>query len=112
MKDIYNKQSTFAAALKNFYKGVKTIEKKFFLNNWGFFLSAREKVLNNFESRLFSIKNLGKTSTHEPKFESAFQPAPEPTPETTKATKETKTKTKRKISQLKLREQFLSESKN
>ena len=33
MKDIYNKQSTFAAALKNFYKGVKTIEKKFFLNN-------------------------------------------------------------------------------
>ena len=58
-----------------------------FKNKLGLFFSARERVPNNFKSGLSPIKNLDKTITREPIFESAFQPAPEPTPETTKATK-------------------------
>ena len=40
-----NKQSDFANELKNFDKGIKTFEKKSFLNNLGIFFSAGEKVL-------------------------------------------------------------------
>ena len=34
--------------------------EKVFLNNLELLFSARENVLNNFKSRLFPIKNLGK----------------------------------------------------
>ena len=62
-----------------------------------------KNVLNDFKSRLFSIKKLDKLLTPRPTFESAFQLGFEPTPETIKATI---AKTKRKISSLKLREKF------
>ena len=84
-----------ATELKTFDKGIKTIEK----------FGARVKVLNNFKSRLFTTRNLDKTSTREPTFESAFQP----TPETTKVTK---AKTKRKIYPLNLCEILLNKTKN
>ena len=88
-----------ATELKTFDKGIKTIEK----------FGARVKVLNNFKSRLFTTRNLDKTSTREQTFESAFQPTPEPTPETTKVTK---AKTKRKIYALNLCEILLNKIKN
>ena len=94
-----NKQNNLATELKTFDKGIKTIEK----------FGARVKVLNNFKSRLFTTRNLDKTSTREPTFESAFQPTPEPTPETTKVTK---AKTKRKIYALNLCEILLNKIKN
>ena len=94
-----NKQNNLATELKTFDKGIKTIEK----------FGARVKVLNNFKSRLFTTRNLDKTSTREPTFESAFQPTPEPTPETTKVAK---AKTKRKIYPLNLCEILLNKTKN
>ena len=57
-------QSYFATELKNFDKGIKTLEKKSFFNNLELLFSARGKVLNSFKSRLFPIKNLDKISTH------------------------------------------------
>ena len=105
LKDADNKPSNFATELKNFDESIKTIDTKSFLNNLGLFFSAREKVPNNFKSRIFPIKNLDKTSARELTFESAIQPAPKPTPETRKA------KTKRNISPLKLRAEFLNEIK-
>ena len=68
----------------------------------------REKFLNSFKSRLFSIKNLDKITTLEPK-----EPATEPeiASETTKATKMTKAKTKCKASSLKLHGDFLNKIK-
>ena len=80
--------------------------------------SAREKILNSFESRLFLTKNSNK-----------FQHVPFPTPEpetepevlegpaiepyvAAEPTKVTKAKAKRKISSLKLRELFVNEIKN
>ena len=56
-----NKQINFVNALKNFDKGVKTLEKKSFLNNLGLLFSEREKVLNSFKSELLPIKNLDKS---------------------------------------------------
>ena len=38
-----------------------------FLNKIRLFLSAREKILNNFKSKKFPIKNLDEISTPEPK---------------------------------------------
>ena len=54
-------------------------------------IGAREKVVNNFRSRLFPIKNLDKISTHEP--------TPEIAPEPTKLKK----------SKLKLQQKFINE---
>ena len=92
-------------------------------------LSAREKVLNSFKSRLFPIKNLDKIPIHVPtpilatepeaakeratEPEVAKIPATEPEVgiELTKETKAKKAKSKRKISSLKLCGKFLSEIK-
>ena len=63
----------------------KTIEKEFYLNNLG------EKVLNKFNSRLFSVKNLDKIPTREP------------IPELVKE------RTKNKKSKLKLQQEFMNE---
>ena len=52
----------------------KTVKKISFLNNVGLFLSAREKILNNFRSKLFPLKN----TTREEAPEQAFEPTPEP----------------------------------
>ena len=51
-----NKQSNFVNELKNFEKDTKTLEKRSFLNNLGLLFSAREKLLDNFQSRLFPMK--------------------------------------------------------
>ena len=50
-----HKQRYFAVELKNFEKGKKYI-KKSFLNNLGLLFGAREKIIDNFKSRLFPIK--------------------------------------------------------
>ena len=55
-----NKQCNFANNLKNFNKGIKKLEKKYFLNNLELICSITEKVLNSFKNRLFPIKNLVK----------------------------------------------------
>ena len=101
-----NKQSNFANELKNFDKGIKTLDKNSFLNNLELLFSAREKVLNSFRSRLFPIKNLDKIPTQKPATE------PEIATEPTKARKATEAKTESKISSLKLCEEFLNEIKN
>ena len=59
---------------------VKTIDKKTFLNNLGLFVCTREKVLYNFKSRLFPIKDLDKI----PKRQTTREPAPELATEPTK----------------------------
>ena len=75
LEDADNGQSNFATELMNLGKGKKkTPEKKFFLNNLELFVSAREKVLNNFKSRLFSMKKLDKFSTPALVPESAREP--------------------------------------
>ena len=83
------------------------MKKSIFLNNLGLSFSAREKFLNSFKSRLFPIKKLDKVPTCEPTPEAATEQevAAEPT-------KATKPKTKRKISSLKLHEEFLNKIKN
>ena len=90
---------------------VKTIDKKTFLNNLGLFVCTREKVLYNFKSRLFPIKDLDKSSTCEPTFESVFQPRCKQHLKQNK-NKATKAKTKSKISSLKLYEEVLNKTKN
>ena len=86
-----NKQGDFAKELKNFDKGIKTLEKNSFLNNLGLLYSAREKVLNSFKSRLFPIKDFNKIPTHKPATEPEV--VKEPATEPQVATKATKSKT-------------------
>ena len=74
LEDADDEQSDFAAKLMNLDKVKKTVEKRPFLNNLRLFFSAREKVLNNFKSRLFSIKNLEKYPTRESTTELATEP--------------------------------------
>ena len=83
------------------------MQKRLFLNNLGLLFSARGKVLNSFKSRLFPIKKFrqnSKTRTY-----NRTSNKPEVATEPTKLTKD---KTKRKISSLKLHENFLNENKN
>ena len=70
---------------------VKRQLKKNFLNNLRLFFGAREKVLTNFKSRLFSVKKLNKFSTREPTSEQVIEPA------------------KQKKSKLKLQQGFMNE---
>ena len=100
-----NKQSNFANELKNFGKGIKTIEKKFFLYNLGLLLFSV-----SFKTRLFPIKNLNKVPLNEP----ATEPkgAKESVTEPEVAAKATKANTKRKIFSLKFPEELLNNIKN
>ena len=59
LEDADDEQRNFSAILKNLDKGKKQLKNNF-LSNLGLLFNAREKVLNNFKSRLFSIKNLDK----------------------------------------------------
>ena len=72
------------------------MKKNIFLNNLGLLFSATEKVLNNFKSRLFPIKNLDKILTCEPTPEKAAEPTPKVAKERTPkvATEATPTKCK------------------
>ena len=52
--------------LDNKLIGIKEVKyqlKRSFLNNTRLFSSAREKILNNFKSKIFQIKNLNKIAT-------------------------------------------------
>ena len=106
-----NKQSNFVNELKNFEKGTKTLEKRSFLDNLGLLFSAREKLLDNFQSRLFPMKKLDKIPTlqptSEPAAEPATEPAAEPTPEV--ATEPATNPTKQKKSKLKLQQELINE---
>ena len=57
-----------------YIKVKKAVEETFFENYLRLFLSAREKVLNNFTSTFFLIKNLDKIPKHEPTPELAKEP--------------------------------------
>ena len=48
LKDADKEQIKLLNILKSLNESVKTVEKRSFLNNIGLFLSAREKILNNF----------------------------------------------------------------
>ena len=98
LKDAEEEQSTFATKSKNLDKGKKKKNQyNFFWNNLGLLFRARKKVLNNFKSSLFPIKNLDKIPTGEP---------------TRKATAKLATKpTKHRKSKLKLQEEFMNEIK-
>ena len=50
----------FANKLKKLHKGSESIQKKVLINNMVLFLTAREKVLNNFKNILFSQKMLNR----------------------------------------------------
>ena len=106
-----NKQSNFVNELKNFERGTKTLEKRSFLDNLGLLFSAREKLLDNFQSRLFPMKKLDKIPTlqptSEPAAEPATEPAAEPTPEV--ATEPATNPTKQKKSKLKLQQELINE---
>ena len=69
LKDADDERSKFANKLKNKDKDIKSVEKKFFLNNTGIFFTAREKVCNNIKHGLFPIKNLEKIPTPKPELE-------------------------------------------
>ena len=60
-----NKQINFANELKHFDNDTKTIDKRSFLNNLRQLFGPREKVLKNFKSRLFPIKNVDKIPTRQ-----------------------------------------------
>ena len=69
-------QSKLVSKLSDIARGKIPVEKKSFLNNVILFLSAREKILNDFRSNIFSTKKLDKTLTPEL--------TPDPTPKHTK----------------------------
>ena len=73
LKDASDKQSNFAAELKNLDKHKKKTEKRLFLNNFGLFFSAIEKVLINSKSRLLP-KKIDKIQTRKPTPELATEP--------------------------------------
>ena len=50
-------------------KGIIPVEKRSFRQNAGLFISARQKIINNFKGKIFVIKN------PEPKLESEPEPA-------------------------------------
>ena len=56
-------------------------KKLFFLRDIGLFLTAGEKVLNNFKNILFLIKNLNQILTPKPKLEPELEVELEPEPE-------------------------------
>ena len=74
-KDADDEQSNFAAKLKNLDKGKKTTEREFrrLKTRLELLISAREKVLNNFKTRLL-IKNWDKIPTRQPTRELPKEP--------------------------------------
>ena len=57
LKDADEEQSELVNILKDLNRGVKPVEKRSFLDNIGLLLSEREKIVNNFRSKIFSVKN-------------------------------------------------------
>ena len=88
-EDADKEKSNFVNKLIDMSQGKIPLEKRYFLNNFGLFLRAREKTLNNFKSKVFPIRNLDKIPTLEPTHDPAPELIPEPTVfDTYKPTKE------------------------
>ena len=68
-------QSELFNKLSDMNKSKILVKKRFFINNAELFLSGREKILNNFKSKIFPIKTLDKIPTPEPR----ANQTPEPT---------------------------------
>ena len=86
LKDADKKQSNFATELKNFDKGIKTIETSLF-DQLRIFFSAGEKCLNNFKATLFPIQNSDEIPTREPTPKVATEPTPDISTEPTEHNK-------------------------
>ena len=97
-------------------KGKIPIEKRFFINNVGLFLSAREKMLTHFKNKIFSVKSLDKIPTLAPTPKRTIDPTafdtPEPAPDLTVFDTPKPRKTQIKKSQSKLREKFMNKIEN
>ena len=76
LEDADEEQIQVVSVLKDAGKAKLPVGKRSFLNNAGLFLRAREKILNNFKSKIFPTKNP----------ETIL--APEPAPDTLKPTKD------------------------
>ena len=63
LNDTDKETSKLVNELKSIDKCRKPIVKKSFLKNVSLFLSAKEKVLNNFKSKIFPIKYIDKILT-------------------------------------------------
>ena len=61
----YEEQTYLLNEVKSISKGKLPVEKRSFLKNERLFLSAREKIINKFKSKVFAIKNSYKTLTPE-----------------------------------------------
>ena len=66
-------QSKFAHEIKNIDEDKKSVEKKFFVNNIGLFLTGRE-VFNNFKNRLFPFESIDQIQTPKPKIKPESEP--------------------------------------
>ena len=83
LKDADDEQIKFVNELKSIDNCPKSVEKKLFMNNVVLFLTAREKVLNYFENRLFPIENLEQELEPElePELEQELKLEPKPQPQ-------------------------------
>ena len=75
LEDAEEEQNRLVYNLKNMDNDKIPVERKIFLNNAELFVNAREKVINNFKSRILPMKNLDKIPT--------YDPTPDPTLEAT-----------------------------
>ena len=79
LEDADKEQSQLFNELKDMGTGKTSVEKKSFLKNARLFLSARETILNNFETKIFPTKNSDKIPAPEPSPEPAVFDTPKPT---------------------------------
>ena len=79
LKDGDEEQIQLVNELKGMGKGKRPVKKRCFFKNAESFLSVREKILNNFKSKIFSIKNSNQIPTLDPALEPAVFDTPNPT---------------------------------
>ena len=77
LEDADEEQNQVVSVLKDTGKGKLPVEKRSFLQNAGLFLSAREKILNNFKSKIFPTKNPEKILAPEPTVFDTLKPTKE-----------------------------------
>ena len=87
IEDADKEQNDLVNKLIGIEKGKITVRKRSFLNNTRLFLSAREKSINIFKSKILPIKNLDKIP--------ASETTPEPTSDPTEFDRPKPTKHKR-----------------
>ena len=88
LEDAEEEQNQLVYDLKDMDKGKIPAKRRFFLNNAELFLNAREKVINNFKSRILPMKNLDKIPTYDPTLDPTLEATvfdtPKPIKEQTK----------------------------